>query len=123
MNDSISSKIPGLARPYAWIQPVTYEQLLERLAQAREYAVNERERENLCAVAHDELNTLLSERQWIATNVVYLEHLQNGLKPQEARIGGWWPVEEENASAHDPELVGLDLLEYIKVVSTREEKA
>ena len=54
--------IPGLARPWKWTQPANDQELLERLAQARDYRVCERERENLCSVAHGRLAALLSDR-------------------------------------------------------------
>ena len=50
--------IPGLARPWIWIQPKTDAELIHRLIEAREYAVHERERENLCSVAAGRLREL-----------------------------------------------------------------
>lgn len=54
---------PGLVTPFVWIQPRTDAELLKRLAEARDYNVNERERENLCSAAHDRLKALLTERE------------------------------------------------------------
>lgn len=41
--------------PWVWVQPKNQDELLERLALARDTAVPERERENLCAAAHTEI--------------------------------------------------------------------
>lgn len=59
MTTNSVSGIPGLANPWVWIQPRTDKELLERLAQARDYNVHERERENLCSVAHYRLAELM----------------------------------------------------------------
>lgn len=56
----IRDKIPGLAKPWRWIQPRTDAELIERLIQAREYNVHERERENLCSVAAERLQQLIA---------------------------------------------------------------
>jgi hypothetical protein len=42
----MEDKIPGLAKPWIWIQPKNDADLIRRLIEAREYAVHEREREN-----------------------------------------------------------------------------
>lgn len=56
--------IPGLAVPWKWVQPPTDAELIERLLQARDYAVHERERENLCSCAAVRLKQLLLELGW-----------------------------------------------------------
>lgn len=43
---------------WTWVQPADRAELLTRLANARDFAVPERERENLCSVAHGEISTL-----------------------------------------------------------------
>ena len=50
MNDII-----GLRKPWSWVQPKSREELIQRLFEAREYAVPERERENLCSMAYEAL--------------------------------------------------------------------
>jgi len=40
---------------WTWVQPRSREDLLARLLAARDLSVPERERENLCAVAHAEI--------------------------------------------------------------------
>ena len=61
MNDEELGKlIPGLAKPWAWIQPKNDAELVRRLCQARDYRVHERERENLCSVAASRLHALTS---------------------------------------------------------------
>lgn len=45
--------------PWVWVQPADHQALLERLALARDLAVPERERENLCACASTEIKRLL----------------------------------------------------------------
>lgn len=52
--------VPGLAKPWVWIQPRSDAELLRRLRDARDYKVHERERENLCSVAHSRLQELLN---------------------------------------------------------------
>ena len=42
---------PGLRQPWFWVQPRTIGDILNRLTDALEYAVPERERENMCSVA------------------------------------------------------------------------
>ena len=51
--------IPGLAKPWVWIQPKNDVELYRRLCHGRDYNVNERERENLCSVAADRLHELM----------------------------------------------------------------
>ena len=55
--------IPGLAVPWTWIQPRSDAELIERLKQGAEYAVHERERENLCSVAARRIAELLESLQ------------------------------------------------------------
>jgi hypothetical protein len=43
---------------WTWVQPVGIDALLSRLADARDFAVPERERENLCDVAHSTISRL-----------------------------------------------------------------
>lgn len=45
----------SLRKPWAWVQPKNREELIQRLLEAREYAVPERERENLCSMAYEAL--------------------------------------------------------------------
>ena len=47
----------GLRKPWVWVQPKNREELIQRLLDAREYAVPERERENLCSVAYELLRS------------------------------------------------------------------
>ena len=47
--------IIGLRKPWVWVQPKDRAELIQRLLEAREYAVHERERENLCSCAYEEL--------------------------------------------------------------------
>ena len=53
--------IPGLAKPWCWIQPKGTDEILRRLLDAREFSVDERERENMCSVAHGEIVRLRDE--------------------------------------------------------------
>ena len=56
---------PGLREPWEWIQPLTIKEILSRLRVARDCRVPERERENLCSVAHETIEKLLAERtEW-----------------------------------------------------------
>ncbi len=52
----------GLRQPWQWVQPATDADLVARLIEAREYAVHERERENLCSVAAGRIGALYVER-------------------------------------------------------------
>jgi hypothetical protein len=53
---------PGLIGPWEWIQPRTLADILSRLRVARDCRVPERERENMCSVAHDTIAKLETER-------------------------------------------------------------
>lgn len=55
-----NSQIVGLRKPWAWYQPKGTDEILNRLIEAREYSVDERERENMCSVAHGEIVRLLA---------------------------------------------------------------
>lgn len=57
--EEINKLIPGLAVPWIWIQPRNDAELIERLKQASEYMVHERERENLCSCAAIRLRELI----------------------------------------------------------------
>ena len=46
------SNIYGLATPWKWIQPSGSVEIKQRLLEARDFNVHERERENMCSVAH-----------------------------------------------------------------------
>ena len=49
--------------PWTWVQPPDRAALLQRLADARDLSVPERERENLCGVAHGEILSLAEALQ------------------------------------------------------------
>lgn len=62
--DRLNPGIPmpcGLRDPWTWHQPKDRAELLQRLAEARDLNVNERERENLCSVAHGEIQMLAQD--------------------------------------------------------------
>lgn len=48
----------GLRTPWKWVQPKNHHELVQRLNEAADLAVPERERENLCKVAADFLYKL-----------------------------------------------------------------
>lgn len=50
-----NSQPVGLRKPWVWMQPKDQAELVQRLLEAREYAVHERERENLCSMAYEAL--------------------------------------------------------------------
>ena len=47
--------IIGLRQPWAWVQPKSVAEIKQRLLEARDFKVPERERENMCSVAHGEI--------------------------------------------------------------------
>lgn len=49
------------AHGWTWVQPRTREELLMRLADARDLRVPERERENLCGAAHAEITRMAND--------------------------------------------------------------
>jgi hypothetical protein len=64
---------------WQWSQPATQAELLQRLADARDLAVPERERENLCACAHAEIARLQEEvRLWEQAAVPTDEPVREG---------------------------------------------
>lgn len=48
---------------WTWVQPIGIDAILRRLALARDLAVPERERENLCSVAHRTISNLTEALQ------------------------------------------------------------
>ena len=59
--------IIGLRQPWQWVQPVDDAALVARLIEARDYAVHERERENLCSVAAIRIDALCAENAELRT--------------------------------------------------------
>ncbi len=53
----------GLRQPWQWVQPLDDAALVARLIEARDYAVHERERENLCSVAAARIGALRAENE------------------------------------------------------------
>lgn len=53
----------SIDKPWVWVQPKDRAELLQRLADARDLAVPEKERENLCACAHEALFKAEQERE------------------------------------------------------------
>ena len=49
---------PGLREPWTWVQPEGLEEVMDRLADARDFRVPDMERENMCSVAHYEMRKL-----------------------------------------------------------------
>ena len=49
---------------------------------------------------------------WLIENVTYLEHKIDGELPHKVPLGAWWPQEPKDINT-DPDLVGLNLKEYI----------
>lgn len=49
----------GLQVPWEWVEPANHADLVQRLQEASEYAVPERERENLCACAARAITNLM----------------------------------------------------------------
>lgn len=87
--------ILGLAKPWVWVQPKTTQELIQRLLEAREYMVHERERENLCSVAALELQALLGELQ-TAVNECCNDYWNHGHGARvEAKYGIAMKAEEE----------------------------
>lgn len=50
--------ILGLKKPWTWVEPRGTEELIQRLVEASEYNVHERERENLCSLAAAKIKKL-----------------------------------------------------------------
>ena len=68
-----------MADPWVWRQPTNQAELLSRLADARDLDVPERERENLCACAHEEIVRLRGQADiWATQRASYLEDLRSG---------------------------------------------
>ena len=51
----------GLCKPWQWVQPRNDDELLARLRDGFMLAVHERERENLCSVAHGRIKAMREE--------------------------------------------------------------
>lgn len=109
--DSQGNAILGLRRPWQWVQPKDRAELIQRLLEAREYAVHERERENLCSMAYEalsapsekqapgdegypgiahDLETLRTALQWYADPAKW--RTSDDLKTSEIRAGDAWTI-------------------------------
>lgn len=56
------NRVPiGLRKPWQWIQPKGTTELINRLIEARDFNVHERERENLCSVAAGKIEDMDNE--------------------------------------------------------------
>lgn len=66
---------------WTWVQPVGIETLLARLADARDFAVPERERENLCGVAHGMISTLSDALQGLVDDSYSLVEQPSWIRP------------------------------------------
>ena len=66
---------------WTWIQPVGIDALLSRLADARDFAVPERERENLCSVAHGEISRLVGALQSLVDDSYSLIEQPSWIRP------------------------------------------
>lgn len=51
----MSNQPVGIRKPWQWVQPHGTDEILARLADCRDLNVSERERENMCSVAHEEI--------------------------------------------------------------------
>lgn len=80
-----------------WIQPKNQQELLLRLADARDLAVSERERENLCACAYTEIKRLQQETLDLhaagcaeseRADVAKVEHVALSTDPRSTRLCG-----------------------------------
>ena len=60
--DQMTKQLPA-DKTWAWVQPRDRAALLQRLAEARDFAVPARERENLCSVAHGDISKLAEALQ------------------------------------------------------------
>lgn len=91
--------------PWVWRQPTDQADLLARLADARDWDVPERERENLCACAHTEITRLLGQADtWETQRASYLEDLRAGdraldeAKAEIERVWGLYEASEAGVS-------------------------
>ena len=66
---------------WTWVQPVGINALLARLADARDLAVPERERENLCSVAHVTITKLLDVLQGLVDDSYSLVEQPSWIRP------------------------------------------
>ena len=66
---------------WTWVQPVGIDALLLRLADARDFAVPERERENLCSVAHGTITKLVDVLQGLVDDSYSLVEPPSWIRP------------------------------------------
>ena len=85
----MTDKIPiGLRKPWRWVQPQTTTELINRLIEARDFNVHERERENLCSVAAAKITEMddelvsLREREKMPKN----DGIDSSCGPEASRI-------------------------------------
>ena len=69
------------SQPVTWVQPVGIDALLLRLADARDLAVPERERENLCSVAHGTITKLVEVLQGLVDDSYSLVEQPSWIRP------------------------------------------
>lgn len=67
--------------PWRWMQPLNREALLSRLADARDFEVPARERENLCGVAHGEISKLAEALQDLVDDSYSLVEPPSWIRP------------------------------------------
>src|SRR3972149_6026424 len=91
----IHEKTPRAGQSWTWVQPRTREELLTRLADARDLDVPAREREKLCAAAYTEILGMpqtAAEQQWaraehdIIVREAVVTHLEQQLAARDAEI-------------------------------------
>ena len=66
---------------WTWVQPVGIDAILSRLADARDLAVPERERENLCSVAHSTITKLVDVLQALVDDSYSLIEQPSWIRP------------------------------------------
>ena len=60
--------------------------------------------------------------EWLVKRCDYIEHRDvNDVPANFQKVGGWWPVDGEEHSQHDPDMIRLDLIEYIDAQMAKEE--
>ena len=68
-----------------WVQPSDRAALLQRLADARDFEVPARERENLCSVAHGEISRLAEALQDLVDDSYSLVEQPSWIRPMTGR--------------------------------------
>jgi hypothetical protein len=92
--------------PWTWVQPKNRDELLTRLADARDLNLPERERENLCACAYTEILKLVHEtNDQHEAEIIALRKRTIAAETELARVKPVWEAEVARLQRENERLI------------------